>query len=752
MTMNNVSFDDFSKAVMSAAARHGDADDSRICARVLGAVAKTLVDMGGSTETVSALEHLGETVPKMSKVDATSRLDDVFALVAECGVPEARRASVAMDVARVLQYGVDRGAIYTAPTAQAGDLSTVSVVGRGVAGRIGSEGTVGALESFGMTIDSLQQDNRLNIVLSILRAFDSVIDKVLPRVSQENAAITIKIPQSQVYDLSKSNDPRAEVRYAAANLIPLVQLYRDASPVNTAAKNLLARVENDLTPSVLDTAHGNAIRAGARVNMFDLALDANTMGKDRYDFTELVADGGRIDFVILRGTKPGATSADPATVEFYKVPTSWLSSAVFTKPANNLDSGDEIANIKHGTMLRATSKTAEGVAGTLVTYADAVVQLDFSLNLDLNLKTSYLYGNGHVTPTLKAIAGGAEPSAATKADFATVVWDVYSYQPCLQHNEENLRRTTTAVRVNRNSVQYNIPLARNVVAEYSLKQVTDADVTSSINTVNSLGNTDRGLSIIESRLEDIASANEFAAANPEYAHLVTPTKLSIAASVCLPVALKNATNWNDANTLSMREAERLSDMHGRLRETLLSVLSQVCAESLYESCLDGAETVVFKVITYSKIANMIFGIVDYHDSLMDQVAKEGRSDYSMRLPNGYRIDVIKTNFDSFANKALVIPVRANAPTDPTSFGTIRDCGSYVAAYNHINGTGVENRTITNQREIVFPTNPIGAILTITGIDELLKISLNSTAASNAADTSGVINAQTAPGAFAPSVN
>lgn len=748
---DNVTFDNLRASIMAAAKQHGDADDVLHCQKVLNASARFLFGAGATTTTVAALESLGgDTIPRINKVDVNRLGDDkIVALVMECGVPSSRVAQTAFDIARIMQYGVDRAAIYTPAKVDANDLSGVSVVGRNAFGRIEAD-NIAATESFGVNIDSLQQDNRLNIVLTLLRAFDSIIDKVLPRVSQENATITVKIPQTQVYDLSKSNDPSAAVRYGAANLIPLVQLYRNPSPVNTAAKNILVNTANDLTPSVIDQNNGNAILVGARVNMFDLSRIPGVMGKDHIDFSDLVADGGRIDFLIVN-----AVHTDTATTtEQFNIPTGWLSQAVFTKPANNLDSGDEITNIKTGTMLRAGSKTTTGTSTILATYTDAVIQLDVTFNADLNLKTSELFGSGHVRATLKPVAGktDADISAATKADFAKLSFSIYSFQPCLQFNEENLRTTTTAVRVNRSSVQYNIPMARNVVAEYSLTQVTDADVTQSINVVNMLGNTDRGLGIIESRLSDIAAANAFASANPEYASIVAPTKLSIAASICLPIALQQTLNFNDTNTLSMREAERLSDMHGRLRETLLSVLTQVCAEALYENCLDGSEEVVFKVITYSKIANMVFSIKDYHANLDDEVAKEGRADFSMRLPNGYRIDVIKTNFDSFRNKALIIPVRAAAPTDPTSFGTIRDCGSYVAGYNHINANGVESRTVTNTREIVFPTNPIGAILTINGIDDLLKISLNSTVTSTAAATDSAINSATGSFANAPSVN
>ena len=199
---DNVTFDNLRASIMAAAKQHGDADDVLHCQKVLNASARFLFGAGATTTSVAALESLGgDTIPRINKVDVNRLGDDkIVALVMECGVPSSRVAQTAFDIARIMQYGVDRAAIYTPAKVDANDLSGVSVVGRNAFGRIEAD-NIAATESFGVNIDSLQQDNRLNIVLTLLRAFDSIIDKVLPRVSQENATITVKIPQTQVYDL-----------------------------------------------------------------------------------------------------------------------------------------------------------------------------------------------------------------------------------------------------------------------------------------------------------------------------------------------------------------------------------------------------------------------------------------------------------------------------------------------------------------------------------------------------------------------
>lgn len=716
-------FKALSSAIMKAARKHGTPDDTATCARVLSSTAQFLAG-SCSGDSVAALESLGgDNIPKLNSINVEHDLtvSAIEAFVDECGVRESHRRGVTMEIARILDGGIQRAAIFSneAPANLKDQISLESAVGGNAMGMLRYEGKVG-LEAFGNDIDRLQQDNRLSIVLTVLRSFASIIDKVLPRVAEESNVVALAIPAPEVYDLQASMNASGSVRNSAATRTPLVELYRQPDPVSTQPKPVVPLIANDTGDTkMLDTVNSGAVLVGVTANLFDLSMDTTKIGYGNIDYTDLVAEGGRIKTLFITATN---VAGSVTTTETFAVPVQYLPGAVFVQSPNNIDSGDVIVMLQNSTMIRSSSTTNLNAATSMFAgMTDAVIQLDFNFNSGLNLKTGVIHGGGTVTKNLKPLAGKDDTTigATSKTLFAGTTFTVSSYAPDLYFDEENMRKTAIAVRVNYLERQFVIPMGRNFVVDYSLAQPDDSSVASTVNVVTSLGNSARGLSITTSRLAEVSAALAFAEANPEMASVVQPTRLSIAATLCLPYVVGTSLNYADAKTAVMRESERLTDMHGRFREMILNVLATVCAKSLYLNNLEAGETVVFKVVTYSPIADTIIGILDYHNTLTDKVATANGADYSMQLPNGYRLDIVKTNFVDFEGVMVVIPVREADPTHVTSFGTIRDRGSYVAQYTPINNGGVARRIVTNTREIVFPTNPVGAVIAISGIDNEL---------------------------------
>ncbi len=717
-------YDRFRQSLLGTAHKHGDKTDVAVCARVLSKTAEFLAHNGASPESTAALESLGgDNVPRMN-VGLVQRnelsTDLIMDFVKSCKVLPEFQMDVALECGRIIDgASVTKASHFQRENIDQKDhVSVESYVGRTAARSVRYTNDT-ATEAFGADIDKVQQDNRITIVLAVLRSFTSIIDKVLPRVMEESNVVSIWIPAPEVYNLAASMSSSSAVRNSALNRTPLVELFKYPDVVSTQQRQIIVQKANDTgeVACVYGQVGDNSgtLNTNVQANLFDLTLDSTMIGYNAVDYTDLVAEGGRISKILVQATK---TSNGVVTTEVFSVPVDYIPSAPFVQSPNNIDSGDVISNIVTPYILRSNSVQADGVTQTAMfaNYTDAAVQIDVNFNAQLNLKTANITGSGSVNSTLRPRAGlTTGVSAATTADFANVKFQIIAYTPELFFDEENLRKTSIAVRCAYLERQFVIPMGRNFVVDYALQQSDDGEVTATLNKVMAIGNSIRGLDIIQSRLTEVSGALAFALANPEQASVVSPTRLSIAATLCLPYVVMATLDFADAKTAIMRESERLSDMHARLRELLLNVLATVCAQSLYLNNLEAGEKPVFKCTTYSVIGDLIFGILDYHNTLTDVVTAENGCDYSFQLPNGYRIDLIKTTFVDYEGIIMVVPVREADKTHVTSFGTIRDRGTYTAQYNPINNGGVSRRIVANSREIVFPTNPVGAIIKVLNI-------------------------------------
>jgi len=717
--MAKVDFATIRANLMRVARKHTDVKDQKIIRRVLNQTAEFLVRQNavkGNLE-VGAVENLCvESIPTMNRevsVLSDITVDSVYEFVKNCEVPETRRESVALEVLRILHTGVNHSDVLEQVNENRDHLSLEALGGRGGAMMLRHDNKV-AMEAFGADIDRLQSDNRLNIVMTVLRSFTSIIDKLLPRLAEEGNTVTIKIPNPEVYDLAVSMNASAAVRNDPARRQPMVTLYKQPDPVSTKLKQIMPLSANDT--ATVKSLYNNTVSlaTGVQSNLFDLAMDANVFGYTAIDYTDLVAPGGKITTIYVLATHTAADTT--VTTELFSVPVQFFAQAMFVSNPNNMDSGDQQVVMNAPFMIRNNTKTSANATTTMFSaYNDGVVNLAINFTAELNLKTSAIAANGAVSAKIVPLANGGAVGGTTSADFARIAWSVVAYDTEVFYDEENMRKTTTAVRMNYMERQFVIPMGRNFVVDYALNQQSSEEVAAMVNNVMSLGNSDRGLSIVTSRLNDMASAIAFEQANPEMTPLVNSRMNSIAGTLCIPYVVVSTLDYSDSSIEVLRESERLTELHGRLRQRLLTALTILCNQSLYLNNLSPGEKPVFKVLTSQPLGDQLFGIIDYHNELADKVAAANGADYSMELPNGYRIDIVKTNFVDYTNSITVIPVRESDPDHVTSFGTIRDRGTYTAQYTPLNQAGVARRVVANSREIVFATNAIGVQMTVTGL-------------------------------------
>ena len=662
------------------------------------------------TSGAAAYEHLG--------------VDTLYSFIEACKVPEDTKVSCALEVARILSGAtsdatafVNKGRSPGANRVHLGQVygpSSIAMLGRD---------SMKAIESFGEYSDRVTSDSRLAVTVTILRSHKSLIDRVLARKASEDPVHIIKIPSPEVYDLDQSQNPSAKIRTNASRQ-PLITLYRNPTIINTTPQQIVPKKASDNSvPAALIV--DNLIASGRNANLQDLTLDSNRIGYQAVDWTDLISDGGAVDAIVIQVTQ--TPTSGPNVVEQFLFPTRYLRQAQFVTQTNVQDSGDRQASIRAkwnltvGSLL-LTNNTLNQTNTPSVIFAGFTgvsVLLDISFNATLNIKTCYVSGGGSVGTSLYS-ALSSIPSGVNTT-FGQLSFAIIGWSPYLFFSEENMRKTTAAVRLNYKEQEFLIPVGRNFIVDYSLQgQEVGEEVTNTVSEVINIGNSARSVQIISDTMTAVYNRLSYELANPDIDYYASAAQDFAAGTLSLPHIYIGSLDVSTA--LVMRESERLSDLHSFITSRMLALIADGHNKSMYTENFEPGERARYKVITSGVGAEVLFGITPYWNTLDDRVAQAAEgSSYSLKLPNGTQLDIIKSNFEFFADKMIVIPVRDAKPSDITSFGTILDRGTFIGQYTPVNNGAANKRIVANSREIVFPTNPLGMLITISGLNTELSL-------------------------------
>ena len=666
-------------------------------------------------------ESLG-TIPQLitgGKVSLENLSVDVLDnFIRSCNVPEDTRASCAVEVARIIS-GANSSPITFVDKGRGDGSKNYMKMGQ----IYGSESiamlnkhSAQAIESFGEYSDRVTSDSRLAVALTVLRSHKSLADRILPRKASEDPVVIIKTPSPEVYNLDMSQNPSATTRYIAQRQ-PLIELYRSPDAVNTMPQQIVPKKANDNSvPAGLIA--DDIIVAGQKVNLFDLTLNANTIGFQAVDWTDLVSDGGAVDSILVQVTQTPLTGSP--VVETYSFPTRYLRQAQFVTQTNVQDSGDRAANIRAKWNLTAGSLMSNGLVSEIFsTFTGVNSLLEITFNANLNIKTSYTDGNGSISTSLQTALPGGVPSGP-RTTFGQLSFQIVGWSPYLFFSEENMRKTTAAVRMNFKEIEFLIPVGRNFVVDYSLMgQEVGQDVTNTVSEVINIGNSIRSVTIMNNTLRAVNARLQYELANPDIDYYSSVAQDFAAGTLSLPHVYVGALDLTHA--LTMRESERLSDLHSYVTSRLLALIADAHNKSMYTENFEAGERARYKVVTSGPIAEVLFGILQYWNALDDKVAVAENSNYSLKLPNGTQLDIIKSNFEFFANTMIIVPIRDAKPDDVTSFGSILDRGTFVGQYTPVSNGAANKRIVANSREILFPTNPLGFVITVSGLDSVLQV-------------------------------
>ena len=691
-----------------------------------------------NSDAIGGLESLGTVAPLNPVAPSQINANSIREFVHECKVPTSHHQDAMLDVARILADPTIKNPQRHFATERlgAGDssatvFSTLDIVGSGAIDMVNKDAEKASpgLEAFGADMDKIQSDAALNIAVSIMRYHNSLIDRVIPRKSHNSNIVTVKIQDPTVYDLEASHNTDNRIRNGNHE-VPMLDLYRDPSPASTQPKRAIPLESND-TKKVKKLLDGNLI-TGITANLFDLTLYPGRLGTSGINYTDILSEGGRVEYVLVEAKK---TDPDTGTEikELFKVSTAFNARSRYTKSPNNSDSGDTNANMVVDVFFRkGRTKTAQGVESTLLEpFDNTKLNLNVTFNSNLNLKLGNVSGSGSVTAELLPQDNSqSEIPQAQLDELDAMTFSIVSYMPEIYFSEANIRRTTRAVRMNTNSYQFEIPVARTFVVDFALDEQQPEDVLNIVQNMINLGNSDRSLRILESKMEDVHTRLQAEKENREDLHFRDRIEKSYAAgTLSHPTILKHEVDYANPNVdfLAMRQSEHLSDVHALMRENLLNISARLKQMSLFHLNLEPNERVAWKVVTSTKLQNTVMGIRDYWNTLDDTEPRDGStadglpkgSTYSFYLPNHDRVDVIATEFNQYVDRMIMLPVRENNPTHITSFATQYDRGSFVANYTPTNNNAAFRRAIVNSREIPHVTNPVGAMIDIKNLDKRL---------------------------------
>ena len=724
--MTTFSLEQFDSALEELQQNEPENGDIVTARSIVGLVANFARSHNLSTKDQKALENFGEQVVLNTDVAIGGELSaEAFRdLCVEAKVPSESIAMTARELARAAAGGAPKDIVFRGNQSSPKLMTMESITGSQAANFLRADAKV-SQEAFGQYIDSVQVDNRVTMSVALMRPFRSIIDQLLPRITGSTDIVTIKVAEAEFYDtavVSSAGGNKSEVRNDITKRIPLVEAFKRPSYVSTAPKKFIPNPDMDTkTPKALLTGTTDVLVLDNKINLFDLGQDPARFQFNVVNNTDLIAPGGKVATLVYQVT-------DGTTTELFEQPVSWQQYANYVQQSNAWDSGEVYARmpvtftLASGQLTRGASAGVAGAATALVTFADAKVALSGTFNSGLNLKYADIDGSGGVKAELVPLAGkdASTVSDATKTAFAKLKVTLVGFTTEQYYDEENFRKSSQAVRSNYSEKQFQVPMGKNFFAEYQLSQATDENTVNAVTSGVSLGNTDRGLTIVTNRLNDMAAAIQFEKQNPEGIGIVPVRMQSLAGSLVIPTVITDEIDYSDAGTLTMRESERLTEIHGRARNRLNAITSRLHADSMYLTNMAGNEQPHYTVLVYRTEADMVFGIPDYHTALQDggQNAK-GQDTYDLTLPNGTILHVVKTDIIDYKGKVIALPVRLADRTHVTSFGRIQDCGIYSATYTPVDMGAAWRRTVVNSREIVFPTNPCGIILTISGLDKQL---------------------------------
>ena len=573
------------------------------------------------------------------------------------------------------------------------------------AGVINDFGNVTSLESFGINIDRVQPDLKTILTIALMQFHANLTPRIVPIQTVNQGNVTIVRESMEVFDMVEN--ARMPVR--------LIELYKDPKMVSVRAIRVKPLKANDAAGEFL--VADDIYKFQKSINLFAMALDQNKIGFEKYNHTDLIEEGIVVDGVLVKITTTKQLG-DGTVGDFYAMLHIPTGRGRLTQVSDDLRSSDRRLNLdRFAVALDKDYAAFTGVSsltstdGVLAGLTDGLsLRIDLHMNFHVDRKVAMADANGWVGARLIS-ATGAELTQAQKDWLAGTTVSLVGWTMDARYNEDNKRKSSIRAEINRRSMSYELPTGRNFVVDTAIGQDGAQNAAARLAQLEHIGRDANNLDIIGEVMKAVHDQN--VAFNNDKESQMQLAATYAAGDLVNPYVYMNTLDMS--GLYGIRSGDMSGDIKQYVKQYFNRITSGILAKSLYQQQLANGAKVAFRLITSPEILGNLFMMKHFHEHLENDEKGTGGVEHVLVLDNGVRLEIVTTNFRDMETKIILIPYLGDSQGSMLNFGTDFDQGTLVGSFQiGTDGGAAYHRMFSVTRELLIPTNVIGAVIDVVG--------------------------------------
>ena len=573
------------------------------------------------------------------------------------------------------------------------------------AGVINDFGNAASLESFGINIDRVQPDLKTILTIALMQFHTNLTPRIVPIQTVNQGNVTIVRESMEVFDMAEN--ARMPVR--------LIELYKDPKMVSVCAIRIKPLKANDAEGEFL--VADDIYKFRKSINLFAMAQNENKIGYEKYNHTDLVEEGIVVDGILIKITTTKQLGEGTAG-DFYAMLHVPAGRGRLTQVSDDLRSSDRRLNLDrfavaldkdYGAFTGVSSlASTEGVLAGLVDGLS--LRVDLHMNFHVDRKVAMADANGWLGARLVK-ADGSELTEAEQQWIDGVTVELVGWTMDARYNEDNKRKSSIRAEINRRSMSYELPTGRNFVVDTAIGQDGAQNAAARLAQLEHIGRDANNLDIIGEVMRAVHDQN--VSFNNDKESQMQLAATYAAGDLVNPYVYMNTLDMS--GLYGIRSGDMSGDIKQYVKQYFNRITSGILAKSLYQQQLASGAKVAFRLITSPEILGNLFMMKHFHQHLDTDEKGTGGVEHSVVLDNGVRLDIVTTNFRSMETKIIMIPFLGDAQGSMLNFGTDFDQGTMVGSFPiGTDGGSSFNRMFSVTRELLIPTNVIGAVIDVVG--------------------------------------